>query len=610
MSHIMRQWPVFALTLSLIVAAGCGTPGLTNVNGSILISIAVTPEDHSLPAGGSRQFTATGTYSDKTTKDITNLVAWTSSDATKATITAAGLVTAIGKGTATIKATLAYVTGTASLSIVIVPVEAQWARVDMTADGAYSGYSSVATSTDGSVYTAGYLWLSPTTTHDFGNGVITAGTITNSGYSSVLTKYDRSGKALWARTPVAGTAGFGGVTVAADGSVYVVGSAYGTLDFGNGVVTTGSSTYGSDILLVKYNGFGIPQWARTIAARPSGIGDSTAFTSVTVAADGSIYAAGAIGYYYSGATMTVTGTYDFGNGVTVTGPFAGRDNGLLVKYDDSGTPLWARTVVAGSGGSVFNGVTVAADGSVYAAGYLLGTGTYSFGNGMTAAGGLDGRNSLLVKYDSTGAAHWAATVQTIPGTTYGGSGVELSGVSVAPDGSVFVAGSVLSSGYMDFGNNVTVVKNYSPPATDSSAAVLVKYDPSGTAQWARTIASDENIFGVSGFSGVSVASDGSVLTAGTFLGTGTFDYGDGVTAVATDYSRIILVKYSSSGTTQWMNTTAPGTNSSGCYGVSAASDGSVFAAGSVTGPGTFDFGNSITATTGNFVENFFLVKYQ
>ena len=54
---------------------------------STLSSIAVQPANpENLQLGSSLQFTAIGTYSDNSTKDITSQVTWTSSDTTIATI--------------------------------------------------------------------------------------------------------------------------------------------------------------------------------------------------------------------------------------------------------------------------------------------------------------------------------------------------------------------------------------------------------------------------------------------------------------------------------------------------------------------------------------------
>jgi hypothetical protein len=84
-----------------------------------LKSIAVTPANPTEPIGSSVQFTATGTFSDNTTKDITATVTWASSNTEAATINAAGLVTvgATAGLTTTISATLDEVTGSTLLTV-------------------------------------------------------------------------------------------------------------------------------------------------------------------------------------------------------------------------------------------------------------------------------------------------------------------------------------------------------------------------------------------------------------------------------------------------------------------------------------------------------------
>src|SRR5262249_44097767 len=66
---------------STIAAAMNGTSGSTTltVTAAVLKSLAVTPANPSVAKGLTKQFTATGTYSDKTTKNLTTQVTWASS---------------------------------------------------------------------------------------------------------------------------------------------------------------------------------------------------------------------------------------------------------------------------------------------------------------------------------------------------------------------------------------------------------------------------------------------------------------------------------------------------------------------------------------------------
>ncbi len=70
-----------------------------------LQSIAVTPSSPSITVGGTQQFTATGTYSDNSTKNITTSVTWASTNTGFATINAStGLATGVAAGTTQITA--------------------------------------------------------------------------------------------------------------------------------------------------------------------------------------------------------------------------------------------------------------------------------------------------------------------------------------------------------------------------------------------------------------------------------------------------------------------------------------------------------------------------
>ncbi|MBW2734811.1 MAG: Ig-like domain-containing protein [Deltaproteobacteria bacterium] len=83
---------------------------IVTVTPAVLVSIAITPGDPSAARGTTEQFTATGTYSDTTTADLTTTVAWTSSNTDAATVAnvggSEGEATALNVGTTTISAAI------------------------------------------------------------------------------------------------------------------------------------------------------------------------------------------------------------------------------------------------------------------------------------------------------------------------------------------------------------------------------------------------------------------------------------------------------------------------------------------------------------------------
>jgi hypothetical protein len=77
----------------------------------------VTPASPVISAGGTQQFTATGTYTDNSTQNITSSVTWSSSTTSVATINAAGLATGVAAGSTTITASSGSISSTTTLTV-------------------------------------------------------------------------------------------------------------------------------------------------------------------------------------------------------------------------------------------------------------------------------------------------------------------------------------------------------------------------------------------------------------------------------------------------------------------------------------------------------------
>ena len=83
--------------------------------GIVLSSIAVTPSTATIPQGNSLQFTATGTYSDSSTQNLTTQVTWASATTSVSTINAGGLAQGLTPGTSNITAKQGAVTSPAAV---------------------------------------------------------------------------------------------------------------------------------------------------------------------------------------------------------------------------------------------------------------------------------------------------------------------------------------------------------------------------------------------------------------------------------------------------------------------------------------------------------------
>ncbi|HEX7838540.1 MAG TPA: Ig-like domain-containing protein, partial [Kofleriaceae bacterium] len=96
-----------------ITATLAGVTGGTTltVTDAVLVSIAVTPVDPSVPLGRTQQLTAMATFSDASVRDVTSQATWGSSAPAVAAVSNAvntrGVATALATGTTQITATLA-----------------------------------------------------------------------------------------------------------------------------------------------------------------------------------------------------------------------------------------------------------------------------------------------------------------------------------------------------------------------------------------------------------------------------------------------------------------------------------------------------------------------
>jgi uncharacterized protein YjdB len=155
---------------SVITAQSGALSASTNltVNSATLSSIAVTPTNGSIAAGTTQQFTATATYSDASTSDVTVFSAWTSGATGVATVASpSGLARGVAPGAAPITATFAGKTDTETLTVTaatVVSLAVTPANASIAIDGEQQ-FTATATYSDGSTgnVTASAAWNSANT---------------------------------------------------------------------------------------------------------------------------------------------------------------------------------------------------------------------------------------------------------------------------------------------------------------------------------------------------------------------------------------------------------------------------------------------------------------
>lgn len=389
---------------------------------------------------------------------------------------------------------------------------------------------------------------------------------------------DYSLQAKWGRSVSGGTSDshFRGMATDSSGNVYGVGRQYGNgaYTYGSGITATGS-TSAENTILVKYNNSGAAQWARTNTA---GTG-AARFYSVATDSSANVYAVG---------LQSGSGAYTYGTGVNATGSGT-ANNVLLVKYDSSGTALWARTNISGNLSPLFYGVTTDSGGNIYAVGQQN-PGTVDYGGGVTAVAGATGTNTLIVKYDAAGTALWARA--TVSGTA---TGARFTAVAVDGSGNVYAVGDQSGTGTSTYGTGVSVA------GTATGVNILVvKYASDGTALWARSTSSGTTL---SNLFGVTADSTGSVYVSGAHQGSGTNNYGSGVSLqCSAPVQNGLLIKYDSSGNTQWARCATSGTAYGTYWSIALLPSGDIIVAGQQNGTSSTAYGVGVL-TAGAFTSN-------
>jgi hypothetical protein len=119
---------LFVLSLMMGCGGGGGGSSSSSSSGSqttaTLVSISVTPSNPSIALGTTEQFTAIGTFSDKSTQDLTTSVTWSSSATSVATISNAagsnGQAVSVSTGaitSTTVTATSGTISGSTALTV-------------------------------------------------------------------------------------------------------------------------------------------------------------------------------------------------------------------------------------------------------------------------------------------------------------------------------------------------------------------------------------------------------------------------------------------------------------------------------------------------------------
>ncbi|MDE3201435.1 MAG: Ig-like domain-containing protein [Acidobacteriota bacterium] len=102
-------------TISAVSGGFTGSAAIT-VSAPILQSLNISPASTSITVGGTQQFTATGTYSDGSSKSLSEVV-WSSGNTATATISGSGVATGVGTGSTSIVGASGSVSASAAITV-------------------------------------------------------------------------------------------------------------------------------------------------------------------------------------------------------------------------------------------------------------------------------------------------------------------------------------------------------------------------------------------------------------------------------------------------------------------------------------------------------------
>jgi uncharacterized delta-60 repeat protein len=285
------------------------------------------------------------------------------------------------------------------------------------------------------------------------------------------------------------------VATGLDGSIYILGITNGNID---NETNNGSR----DIFVANYKGDGTKVWTKLLGTP----GEDEA-NALTIGADGSIYVAGTLGYFYTtaygflakynqdGSIAWRTNLVLDHNIVQVSSLKTAKDgaiyvagnNGLdafIAKYNTDGTKVWTSLLSSPSISKAL-ALTTSTDGSIYLAGKTSGD-----LNGQTNSGFDD---AFIAKFNPDGTMIWTRLL--------GSSGNESSNaLTTDTDGFIYMAGYSRSSSSLDG----QTISGYSD-------AFIAKYDPDGKRIWTTLYGSPSYDYA----SALSSSTDGSLYMAGT-----------------------------------------------------------------------------------------------
>jgi len=451
----------------------------------------------------------------------------------------------------------------------------EWATGIGGADDDYS--NDIIVDASGNIYTTGQF----KGTVDFDPGAGSTFLTSAGNFDIFVTKVDANGDFLWARSFGGTSYDSGqGITLDANGDVYITGGFKGGVNF-----STGSSTvylnsvtgYYSDIFLLKLNSAGDSQWAKSMGGSVYESGQV-----VKVDDSGNIYLAGRF-----------EGTADFDPSASTLNLISkGMTDVFVSKFDNTGALLWAKSL-GGNGGEYLKGLEVDASGNVYTTGSFQNTADFDPGAGTVNLTSLGGYDIFLSKLNSNGGFVWSKSI--------GGTGsVSTNDLVIDAQSNMYITGAY--SGTVDFDTGLGILNQISNGNND---AFISKLNTNGDLVWVKSIGGANHDGGAS----ISIDLAGNVYTTGSFRNTIDMDPGTGtVSHTAVGQRDLFILKLDNNGDYLWDNVIGTTGKESGKK-IYLDDAGSIYVSGEYDANTDFDPGVGTTTILNSGNDDVFTMKY-
>jgi len=382
---------------------------------------------------------------------------------------------------------------------------------------------------DGNSYVTGYF-MGTATFGDF--------TIASSGAHDVfVAKLGTDGNWQWVTQAGGSSVDFGmGISVDADGNLYVIGRFGGIAYFGDFTITSSGN---DDIFVAKLDADGDWLWATQAGGSSSDIGPG-----IIVDANGDLYVTGSFAETAAFGDFTLTSSGD-------------RDV-FVAKLGTDGNWLWAEQA-GGSDDDNGRGISVDADGNSYVSGMFEGTATFG-ADELTSSGMND---VYVAKLGTDGNWQWVKQA--------GGSSSDVAhSISVDADGNLYVTG---------FFRETATFGDFTLTSSGEHDIFVAELGTDGDWQWVKQAGGS----GIDVGEGISVDANGNLYVTGHFEGTAAF--GD-TTLTSSGGGDIYVAGLDADGNWQWA-TQAGGSGYDEGDGISVDANGNSYVIGAFLGTATF-----------------------